>query len=107
MVAIVKPGSAERATSTPSCEQACDLIVVRRHMIEHGVEFAGQVAQILRKARRIENLRQPPEPDQPIDRGWKVDPAEWQLGGQMDAPGRDCRDRAPSWVLAYARRKIA
>ena len=41
-----------------------------------------------RETLRIENLRQPPQPDQPVHRRREIDPAERQLGRQMHAAAR-------------------
>jgi hypothetical protein len=44
-------------------------------MIETRIELARQRVHVLIEVLGIENLRQPPEPDQPVDRWREIDPS--------------------------------
>ena len=56
-------------------EHTVDIGVGRRHMIETRIELARQRVHVLIEVLGIENLRQPPEPDQPVDRWREIDPS--------------------------------
>ena len=73
-----RAGAAEAAAATvgarlirrslkPSCpgQHAVDLLIGDLHVIELLIELARQLLQKLRKLARVQNLRQPPQSDQP------------------------------------------
>ena len=62
--------------SVPSRQHTLDLRVVGRHVIEAAVEFARERANILGKLHWIENLCEPPQSGQPVDRRREIDPTE-------------------------------
>src|SRR5215471_977963 len=55
----------------------------------------------------IENLRQPPQPDQTIDRGREVDPAERQLWRQVHAARAYRGNFLPERIVTHIGSKIA
>ena len=58
----------------------------RRRRDRNRVELAGHRAQVFREAIRVEDLGQPPQADQAIDRRREIDPAERQFRRQVHAP---------------------
>src|SRR4051794_29773473 len=79
------PPTGTDAASVASRQHAVDLFVARRHVIEHVMEIACERAQVFRKRFRIENFRKPPQTNQSIDRGRKIDPAERHFWREVDA----------------------
>src|SRR5215475_9945879 len=69
---IRRPGALERAIreslSLPPRQHTVEIGVRRRHVIEARVEIARQLADVFLEMLGVENLRQPPQPDQAIDR---------------------------------------
>ena len=111
--AISRPGSggaghAAQSYQSRPASTLLDLRVGRRHMIEAPCRNRGVSAPMSSgKLLRIEDLGEPPQPDQPVDRRREVDPAERHLRRQMHPPGAHRRDLRPHRIAAHARGEIA
>src|SRR5262245_14832409 len=97
---------AEYDKSIPPGQRAIDLRGVGRHVVVARVELARQLPQILREQVGIEDLAEPPQPDQAVHRRREVDPAERQLGGEMYAPRAHSGDRRPGRIPEHRRGEI-
>ena len=75
-------------------------------MIETRIEVARQRTDVLIKMIWIKDLRQPPEPDQPVDRGWEINPSERKLWGKMYPAGAYRLDLCPSWIVSNIFSKV-
>src|SRR5262245_41810791 len=108
---IRRPGALERAIgenlSLPPRQHTVEIGVRRRHMIEALVEITRQRADVFLEMLGVEDLRQPPQPDQAIDRGREVDPAERQFWRQMHATVAHGGDFLPERIAPHIGREVA
>ena len=96
--------SAAASARLRSGQDAVECGVVGLGLIEQLEELARRDADVFGKSVRIEQPRDPPQPDGAVDRGRRVDPAERQPRREVDALGRDRRDRRPQRVVRSRRR---
>src|SRR5262245_46264598 len=89
-----------RNVSLPPRQHTVEIGVRRRHVVEARVELARLRADVFLEVAGIEDLRQPAQPDQAVDRGRKIDPAKRHFRRQMHAAGTYGRDVLPEWIAA-------
>src|SRR5205807_5820208 len=84
-----------------------ELRVGQLHTIEFVVELANAGSQILLVDVRVEQRRQPGQPDDPVDPGRVVDPPEWISRGEVNPLLCDGGQPAPRSIALQRRIKAA
>jgi len=87
-------------------QQLVELGLARRLVIAARIEVTHNRPQVFRESLRIQDARKPAQADQPVDGRREVDPAEWHVGGKVDAPCLDRRQLAPQGVARRGRVEI-
>src|SRR6202035_511674 len=87
--------SATLAAGLRAGEDAVELRLAHRGLVEQLDEIARDAADVLGKFFRIEQAGDPAQPDHAVDRGRRVDPAERQARRQIDALVAHGRHRGP------------
>src|SRR5262245_15206293 len=75
-------------------------------MIETCIEIARKHTQVLRETSRIQDLGEPPQPDQAVDAGREIHPAKGHFRRQMHPVVAHGLDRRPRWITAHGIEKL-